>query len=155
MLEPRACSPTITHAARMRIAYAGRRLWQEHHAHFLPTDNIEDFSDTFPKFIAEKNGAECPSLPVWQALCGAELPACLTQVIKDLLKLYLFTAVCDPPMKFQSSDVGLRMPFDPDKAAPVDDKIKPGKPCFVLCPALHSVDGLQKAKAMVLAADYL
>lgn len=75
--------------------------------------------------------------------------------MRDLLKLYIFTTICDPPMRFDAAQVGTEVPFDPASAVSMDDKIKAGKPCLVLCPALHSADGLLKAKAVVLAADYL
>ena len=45
------------------------------------------------------------------------------------------------------------VPFDALEHAALDDKIKAGKPCLVLCPALHSAGGLLKAKAVVLAAQ--
>ena len=94
-------------------------------------------------------------LPAWQALCGPEGPKCVETVMRDLLRLYIFTTVCDPPMKFDAKTVGTTMPFNPETATPVDDKIKAGKKCVVICPALYSADGLLKAKAQVLAADYL
>ena len=58
-------------------------------------------------------------------------------------------------MRFNAGDVGTIIEFSHETAASMDDKIKPGKPCVIICPALYSADGLLKAKAKVLAQDYL
>ena len=108
-----------------------------------------------PNVITEHIDSKCPSMPQWGAICTDPTPPCFTQVMKDLLKLYVYTTVCDPPMSFDPDAVGQEIKFDPEFAAPLDDKIKLGKACFVLCPPLKGADGMVKAKAMVLAADYL
>ena len=130
-----------------------RRLWQEYHADFLPT---QDISQVLQGFLSGA-GAPRQSSPVWQKVYHADdaPAACIAHVMKDLLQLYIFTTVCDPPMTFDPKTMGKQIPFNSDTAAPLDDKIKAGKPCFVLCPALYGADGLLKAKAVVLAADYL
>ena len=128
-----------------------RQIWQQHHATYMPTDDV---SNLLHHFLTYEDTA--PSLPAWKALYDAkDTFACVEQVMKDLLQLYIFTTVCDPPMKFDSAAVGSKVKFDPESASSMDDKIKPGKPSYVICPALYSADGMLKAKAQVLAADYL
>ena len=138
---------------RVTVACAGGRLWQEYHATFLPTDNVAELMGAFPDFI--DTHLEAPSA-VWRDVLAEEASyRCVEQVMRDLLRLYVFTTVCDPPMKFDASSVAKEHKFDPECDATVDDKIKPGKACVVLCPALYSADGIIKAKAKVLASDYL
>ena len=137
-----------------------RRMWQEYHATFLPTENVSPCLEAFPGYISQQvleSGEEDPSLQAWRTLCAADAdgPDCVAQVMRELLQLYVFTTVCDPPMKWNPEDVGEKHSFNPDLMQPFDDKIKQGKPCYIVCPALFAADGLLKAKAKVLAADYL
>jgi len=115
---------------------------------------ISDIILRIPKTISSIND-ECVSLTLWESFCGVEGPAPFKQVVQELLKLYVYTTVCDPPMIYDPQGVGKKSSFDPESMAPLDDKIKLGKNCYVLCPPLKGADGLLKAKAMVLAADYL
>jgi len=95
------------------------------------------------------------TIALWSGFCGESAPASLTPVLTSLLQLYIFTRVSDPPMHFNADEVATTLPFSAEVSTAIDDKIKPGKPCIVLCPALYSADGLLKAKAKVLALDYL
>ena len=122
------------------------------------------------------------TIALWTGFCGEGAPASLIPVLTSLLQLYIYTTVSDPPMRFNAEEVASTLPFCAEDATSLDDKIKPGKPCMVLCPAhssfsfsrlfspsthrrrspsqvlcpaLYSADGLLKAKAKVLALDYL
>ena len=132
-----------------------RKMWQQYHTTFLPTDDVSQLIQAFPSCIASSDVPDSHALAVWQDLCGCAMPPVLEPMLQELLRLYVFTTVCDPPMLFDASTVGTEIAFNPEHATPLDDKIKPGQPCVIICPALYAIDGLVKAKAKVLAADYL
>lgn len=123
----------------------------------MPTEDVTQLLVAFAPAAGEEAwDADGKSMPLWRGLCAsAESTECVAHVMRDLLHLYVFTTLCDPPMLFDASSVGTEMKFSPETATSVDDKIKVGKSCFVMCPALYSMDGMLKSKAQVLAADYL
>ena len=132
-----------------------RKLWQQSHEKFLPTEHVAHLIESLPSaYFMTKEFVSEHSIASWQKLCAAPPPS-LVPVIQGILQLYVFTLLSDPPLRFDAESVGQSMPFDPKTATPLDDKIKPGTQSVILCPALYSADGLIKAKAKVLAADYL
>lgn len=135
------------------------RIWQEHHSQLLPVEtSIDELHSAFPawlKQLREHDPTTAPSVNEWLGLLEPSDATPLKAAMKELVQLYVFTTVCDPPMKFDVGTVGNRAKFESASAASLDDKIKAGKECVVICPALYSADGMLKAKAKVLAFDYL
>ena len=89
------------------------RLWQQHHAEYLPI--VECISDII-RMIPETIGSideECVSLTLWESFCGVEGPAPFKQVVQELLKLYVYTTVCDPPMIYDPQGRGEKVHVRP------------------------------------------
>lgn len=125
-----------------------RKIWQEYHETMLPIDDSDDLA----AFINST-----PEGCVWRQLdCDDQaVRKCALTAVKQVCKLCFYVNACDPPMQMTSEGMATEVPFDAAEHVALDDKIKPGKPCVVIFPALRSHDGELKAKAQVLASDYM
>ena len=69
---------------------------------------------------------------------GDELRPCLEKTMRTLLQLYVYTTVCDPPLKLDANLVGRQNKFNPAYHNAMDESIKPGAPCIIIFPPLLS-----------------
>lgn len=124
-----------------------RQIWQEQHEHLLPTDDVNQCLAALPHHK--------PAHGSWHMdLSSDELRPCLEKTLRTLLQLYVYTTVCDPPLKLDANLVGQRAKFNSSFHNAMDGSIKPGQQCVCIFPPLLTESNDMKAKAQVLASDY-
>ena len=108
-----------------------RQIWQEQHRHLMNTDDISQLLEALAKH-EPKHGS-------WHMNVGGdELRPCLEKTMRTLLQLYVYTTVCDPPLKLDANLVGRQNKFNPALHNAMDESIKPGAPCIIVFPPLIS-----------------
>lgn len=106
-----------------------RQIWQEQHEHLLPTDDVNQCLAALPHHK--------PAHGSWHMdLSSDELRPCLEKTLRTLLQLYVYTTVCDPPLKLDANLVGQRAKFNSSFHNAMDGSIKPGQQCVCIFPPL-------------------